>query len=244
MHTAIPPPPPQPYSQQVELRITPFLLCLPPSLLHHSKVPYLRPPKPPQKYPNPAHPSTPSNSPLTSPAPPYPARPAISPLRPVPSSMNRCRIAPSTILRPTLASTPGSGPLVSGSRYALGLRPAACGSVVVSWAASDERRRYDDSGSGRRAARTPVGDARRSACAGASLSPPLAGATGRSRELVGWWAPVLKEVRCRRRWPWRDLGSGWRVSRVSRRGKGGRGITYALGRTVGCESVPLRRWRR
>jgi hypothetical protein len=30
---------------------------------------------------------------------------------------------------------------------------------------------------------------------------------GRRRDLVGWWAPVLKVVRWRRRWPWRDFGS-------------------------------------
>ena len=32
---------------------------------------------------------------------------------------------------------------------------------------------------------------------------------GRRRDLVGWWAPVLKDVRWRRIWPWRDFGSGY-----------------------------------
>jgi len=93
--------------------------------------------------------------------------------------------------------------------------------VAWSWPASDERRRYADSERGRRAARTPVGDARRRTRAvGTSGSPFMAeslvreefvlvseGVIGRSNELVGWCAPVLNEVRCRRRWPWSDFGS-------------------------------------
>lgn len=65
---------------------------------------------------------------------------------------------------------------------------------------------------------TPVGEARRRCCgtrvggvdgegffgaAGGSLGADV----GRRRDDVGIWAPVLKVVQWRRRWPWRDFGS-------------------------------------
>jgi len=67
-------------------------------------------------------------------------------------------------------------------------------------------------------ARTPVGEARRRTCGGGeSGDEPLVreesgegtvGASGRSLEVVGWWAPVLKVVLCKRRCPCSDFGSG------------------------------------
>lgn len=41
------------------------------------------------------------------------------------------------------------------------MRPAGCGRAVTSCAAREARRRYEDSGSGRRVEMTPVGVVRR-----------------------------------------------------------------------------------